>query len=343
MSARARILTRRPVPLRALRRAARSARCAARLAGLTTLLALAHPAWPQELNPRAYVITPVGFNAGSVGYSHQKGDLTLDGAVPITGATANIDVVAFGYYRSLSLLGHSANVAVGLPYGVGEFAGKVADAPRSAHRSGLLDSFIRLSVNLYGGPAMGPAEFRKWSQDILVGFSLKVVAPTGQYDHTRLINLGTNRWAFKPELGYARRVIRPIVEAYGGIWLFTANDDFLASDPASRGERRLQAPIGALELHVSYDVSPRLWISTDFNYWYGGRVNVDGEKHLLTLQSNSRLGVTASLPINPHQSLKISYSDGLVVRFGGKFKTLSVGWQYAWFGVPFRTSARDDG
>ena len=84
-----------------------------------------------------------------------------------------------------------------------------------------------------------------------------------------------------------------------------------------------------------------MWISTDFNYWYGGHVNVNGEEHPLTLQSNSRLGVTASLPVSLHQSLKVSYSDGLVVGFGGKFKTLSIGWQYGWFGLPFQTS-RDD-
>jgi hypothetical protein len=162
--------------------------------------------------------------------------------------------------------------------------------------------------------------------------------PTGQYDHTRLINLGTNRWAFKPELGYARRVIRVIVEAYSGVWLFTANDDFLASDDSVRGDRRTQAPIGALEFHVSYDVNPRLWISTDFNYWYGGRISVNGDKNMLTLQDNSRLGVTASVPVSRRQSLKISHSDGVVVRFGGNFKTLSVGWQYGWLGLPFRTS-----
>jgi hypothetical protein len=97
---------------------------------------------------------------------------------------------------------------------------------------------------------------------------------------------------------------------YGGVWLFT-NHDFLASDDAARADRRLQAPIGALELHVSYDVNPRLWISADFNY--GGRVSVNGERHVLTLQSNSRVGVTASAPVSRRQSLKISYSDGLVV------------------------------
>jgi hypothetical protein len=76
----------------------------------------------------------------------------------------------------------------------------------------------------------------------------------------------------------------------------------------------------------SNDVNPRLWISTAFNYWYGGRVSVNSEEPMLTRPVNSRLGVTASLPVSRHQSLKISYSDGVVVRVGGKFTSLSVGW-----------------
>jgi hypothetical protein len=94
---------------------------------------------------------------------------------------------------------------------------------------------------------------------------------------------------------------------------------------------------------VSDDVNPRLWISSDFNYWYEGRISVNGEGHPQTLESNSRSGVTASVPVSRRQSLKVSYSGGVVVRFGGKFHTLSIGWQYGWFGVPFRTSADHEG
>jgi hypothetical protein len=65
--------------------------------------------------------------------------------------------------------------------------------------------------------------------------------------------------------------------------------------------------------------------TTQVAYWYGGRFSVNGEEHVTTLQSNSRLGVTASVPLGSHQSLKISYSDGVVVHFGGDFKIVSVG------------------
>jgi hypothetical protein len=40
---------------------------------------------------------------------------------------------------------------------------------------------------------------------MLLGASLKIIAPTGQYDPTKLINWGINRWAIKPEFGYSQR------------------------------------------------------------------------------------------------------------------------------------------
>jgi hypothetical protein len=292
----------------------------------------------QDLAPRAYFPTPVSSSAVIVTYAVSDGEVVFDPTLPVTDSTGTIHAAAASYYYAFDFFGRSANVAAVLPFAVGDVSGEVCGEEHAVHRAGAGDSAVRLAVNISGGPARSPLEFAKAGPiRSVLGASLKVVMPTGQYDHTRLINPGTNRWAFKPEFGYARRVFRLIVEGYAGIWLFTANDDFLASDDNSQGDRREQAPIGALEFHVSYDVNPRLWISSDFNYWYGGRVSVNGDKQLLTLQSNSRVGVTASFPVTRRQSLRLSYSDGLLVRFGGKFKTLSVGWQYGWFGLPFRT------
>src|SRR6185436_6278804 len=122
-----------------------------------------------------------------------------------TDSTGRLNLAALTLYRSFSLFGRSANVTAGLPYGVGTFKGTVAEAEISAHRSGLFDSVYRFSVNLAGGRAMTLPEMRQWRQKTLVGASVKVIAPTGQYDPAKLINLGGNRWAFKPEVGVSRR------------------------------------------------------------------------------------------------------------------------------------------
>lgn len=138
----------------------------------------------QDLAPRAYVITPLHSNAMTFTYSYYSGSLLFDGAVPITGATARISAPVITYYHSLNFFGRSANISASLPYGVGSYQGHTLGAEQHAYRSGLLDSFYRFSANLKGGPAMAPPEFSKWRQKMLIGASLKIVAPTGQYDPT---------------------------------------------------------------------------------------------------------------------------------------------------------------
>ena len=211
----------------------------------------------------------------------------------------------------------------------------VFGAEASAYRSGLLDSVFRFSVNLKGARAMPLADFRQWRQKTLLGASLKVVAPTGQYDPTKLINLGANRWAFKPELGYSGRFNHWVVDAYASLWLFTTNPEFFSHNAYVPGtQAQTQKPIGAIEAHLSYDVKPRLWVSLDSNFWYGGRTSLNGVENPATLQKSSRIGVTASFPLSRHQSVKIGFADGAYVRFGGDYRIASVAWQYGWIGKP---------
>ena len=155
----------------------------------------------QDLAPRAYLITPIHSNAVTLTYSFYDGGIIFDGTIPITGATARVHVPVLSYSHSLSFFGRTANFTASLPYGVGNFHGTVVGAEASAYRSGLLPPTLRFSVNLIGGPAMNAPEFIKWRQKTILGASIKLVPLAGQYDPTKLINLGTNRWAIKPEIG----------------------------------------------------------------------------------------------------------------------------------------------
>jgi len=118
-------------------------------------------AYTQDLAPRAYVITPLHANVVTLTYTYYTGGLQFDGAVPITGATANISVPILTYYHALNFFGRSANVVATLPYGVGNLQGMVQGAEGHLYRSGLLDSVYRFSVNLKGGLAMPLEEMRK--------------------------------------------------------------------------------------------------------------------------------------------------------------------------------------
>ena len=85
------------------------------------------------LAPRAYVITPVGFNAITVTWSYFNGGVNLNGTIPVTGATGTFSVSSFTFFW------RSANIIAGLPYGVGTFQGKLEQQQRSVYRSGLVD------------------------------------------------------------------------------------------------------------------------------------------------------------------------------------------------------------
>ena len=289
----------------------------------------------QDLAPRAYLITPIHSNAVTLTYSLFDGNLLFEGAVPITGASARVHVTIFNYSRSLTFFGRTANFTASLPYGVGNFRGTVVGAETLAYRSGLLPVTFRFSVNLVGGRAMNVAEFMQWRQKTILGISFRLVPQAGQYDPTKLINLGTNRWAFKPELGYSRRWEHWTLDAYGGAWFYTTNPEFFSHNLFSPGTNtQTQSPIGSFEGHLSYDFRPRLWMSLDGNYWFGGATSLNGMLSASTLQRNSRVGGTASIPISRHQSIKFSYSNGAYIRYGGNFQNVSLAWQYSWLGRP---------
>ena len=290
---------------------------------------------PQDLAPRAYLITPVHTNAVTLTYAFFDGSITFDGTVPITGATARFNVSVINFSHSLNFFRRSANVLVSLPYGVGNFRGNVMGAETLTYRSGLLPATIRFSINLKGGQAMNVQEFRNWSQKTLLGVSLKFLPLTGQYDPTKLINLGNNRWAFKPELGYSRRWGHWVLDGYGGAWFFTTNPEFFSHNQFSPGTNtQTQSPMGSFEGHLSYDFKPRLWFSLDGNYWFGGSTSLNGLQSPGTVQGNSRVGFTASIPISRRQSVKFSYNNGAYIKYGGNYQNISVGWQYSWLGRP---------
>jgi hypothetical protein len=307
-------------------------RVSSQLAIPAVLVACSVLAAAQDLAPRAYVITPTDANAVTLTWSFYTGGLNFNGTIPITGATGTYSVPTFSYYHSFRFFGRSANITASLPYGVGTFSGSAFGKNASVYRSGLFDLNARFSVNLKGGPAIPAQKFAKWKQKRLLGVSLKIVAPTGQYNPAKLVNWGINRWAFKPELGYSERLGRWILDAYGGAWFYTTNTAYY-NIPVPRPQT--EAPIGSFEGHLSRDLGKsRFWASLDGNFWFGGVTALNGMRNPETKQTSSRIGGTVSVPFTKHQSIKVAYSRGTYVSFGGNYQNLQVAWQYSWIGHP---------
>lgn len=223
----------------------------------------------------------------------------------------------------LEFWGQSGAAALIVPYARLSASGEVGGQTRSVDRSGLTDITMRLSVNLYGAPALSLQQFRDYRQDTIVGVSMLVTAPTGQYDSHRLINLGTNRWSFRPEIGASKAFGRWTVEAAAGVAFYTDNDEFLSANV------REQEPLYGLQGHVLYSFSPALWVALDATYYTGGRTSVNGALNN-DLQENSRWGATLAQSLDRHNSIKLYVNSGLSARTGTKFDTAGVAWQYRW-------------
>lgn len=301
------------------------------------LFLLAQYAPGQSLAPRAYLITPVDSNAVTISSSIYTGGVLFDNAVPITDASGTIGLIVPSFYHSLNFMGRSSNVTLVLPYSIGSFSALVANQDTNVYRSGMGDGAVRFSVNLTGGPAMTVPQFMEWKQKKLLGASIAVQFPSGQYDSSRLINIGDNRWGFKPELGYSQRWSKWILDAYVGGWFFTKNAEFFSQNNFFRGTRQQsQEPIGVVETHLSRDFKPGFWLSLDGNFWYGGRTTLGGVQNLNSLQKNSRVGATAAVRVSKHQSLKFSYARGAYIRVGGDYQAVTIAWQYSWLGTFFK-------
>jgi hypothetical protein len=296
-----------------------------RIFALAPLLFASLAAQAQDIEPRAYSNAPIGVNFLIAGFAATSGGVSADSSVPVTNAHIKTSNLVLGYARVLDIAGMSAKFDVIAPYtklaGTAEYGGD----PVERNITGFGDPSIRLSVNFYGAPALDLKEFANYHQDLIAGASLRVFMPSSQYDPVRLVNIGTNRWAFKPEVGVSKALGRWTVEGQAAVTVFTDNTDFYG------GQTRRQDPLYSLQGHVIYSFRSGIWASADATYFTGGRSTIDGTRKD-DLQNNWRAGGTLAFPIDRRSSIKLYASSGVSARTGNNFDLLGLAWQYRWGG-----------
>ena len=288
------------------------------LAGLSTACA-------QDVEPRAYSNAPVGVNFLISGYVYTQGGLSFDPSLPVKNPHLDTSSMVIAYARVLDLWGKSSKFSVILPYtwlsGSADYMGQKV----RREVNGLADPNFRLSVNLYGAPALTLKDFQEYKQDLIVGATLQVSAPWGQYDSSRLVNIGANRWTFRPEVGISKALGPWTLEVAAAASIFTDNTDFFG------GHTRSQDPIYLFPGHLIYSFPRGIWASLDATYFTGGRSTIDGIQSN-DLQENWRLGGTLAFPINARNSIKLYASSGVWARTGNNYDLIGIAWQYRWGG-----------
>jgi hypothetical protein len=277
----------------------------------------------QDLEPRVYANVPKKLNVAVVGYAFMDGNVLTEPSLPISDFTIQSHNIVATYVRTFALSNKLARIQVALPYTFMDGSANVNGQNIAGSRTGFGDMKVRFGINLLGSPALGKAEFRKYEQKTILGVSLVTAIPTGKYYDDKRVNIGTNRWGFKPEVGISKRFSHFYAEVYGGIWFYTDNNDFL-------GKKMEQKPTGSLQAHASYYFKNSMWLGFNTNWFFGGQTIIDGVGEASEID-NWRVGATFSTPLGKGQSIKFQYHVGAYTNNGLNYYALTAAYQYSFF------------
>ena len=230
----------------------------------------------QELEPRRWSHLPIGTNFAGGGYAYTDADIAFNPVLKLENVEMKLHTWAVKYIRTFELFQKSARIGFAQGFQKGRWSGLVDGVPKSIKRSGLSDSVLRFAINLYGSPPLEGKEFAAYRARVaggetIVGTALVVQVPTGDYMDDKLINLGTNRFTFRPQLGVVHNRGKWSMELTAAAWLYTNNDDFFD------GNKLEQDPFYALQAHLIYNFRPGLWAAASAGYGFGGESTVNGE------------------------------------------------------------------
>ena len=271
--------------------------------------ALLAPPLAAQVPARFYWKTLSGANAVPVIFNSMSGNTNPYDPAHLVSPGADIEatLAIAGYGRTFTLFGRGALVAVLLP--VGRISGDVTAAGQTLSQTarGFGDPTFEFDINLIGPSA------QKSLVDVLryePGFSLDLIVdlavPIGEYDDSRSLNLGQNRWYGRVgapivwQLGAWVPGRRTTLEFLPAVWLFGKNDDFV-------GQTLETDPLVQLDAHLTRDFTAHLWGSLDGSWYQGGAASLDGvEGEKL---DNLAFGLTLGYQINDNLGLTVGYKS----------------------------------
>ena len=277
----------------------------------------------QTLEPKLYANIPIGLNFLLLGVGHTEGAIPENSSLGLEDPNLNINSTFFVYGRTFDLLGHNTKFDIIVPYSNIHGTALHNGTPVTRDVQGMGDTKVRVSYNIFGAPALSLQEFASYKPDTVLGVSLQVTIPTGQYDSSKLVNISTHRWAVKPGIGISKTFSNYTFEFSADAEFYSSNDDFFG------GIKRKQDPIYSTQAHVLYTFGRAMWLGVGVTYYWGGEFfnNELGSNEEL---GNSRFGATFAYPINKHHSIKLYGNSGINTRYGTDFDAIGIAWQYGW-------------
>jgi hypothetical protein len=289
-----------------------------------SLFFVSHLSIAQDLEPRAYANMPKNGNVIVGTYGFLKGNVVSDANLPIDDFIISSNNFGVGYLHTFGLGGKLARVQVALPFVLMDGHATVNDEKITGNRTGFGDMRIRLGINLLGSPALARKDFAQYQQKTIFGVSLVTSVPNGVYYPDKRINIGTNRWGFKPEVGISKRFKHVYAELYSGVWFYTKNTEYLGDNVLK------QDPVLNFQSHACYYFKNQMWLGLNATWFSGGKTEVD-DLPAGSVINSSRIGATFSMPLSRSQSVKVQYNSGVFKDLGLNYESLSLSYQYIFF------------
>jgi hypothetical protein len=271
----------------------------------------------QDVQPRVYTPAPTGVTVLTLGYAYSSGSVLFDRIVPVENVTGTIHSLNAAFSRSIALFGMAGRADVAVPFVTGDWQGEVEESMQSTSRTGIGDPVLRYALFITGAPALTTDEFTRFQPKTIVGVTMRLHLPLGQYETNKSINLGSNRWVFSPQIGVSHAVRSFTFEAYAGVWLFTNNKEFLGT------KVQAQSPLTTLQVHVSYLFDNGIWIAASSRQSLGGAVTIDGGDKLEP-ETNNRLGLACAIPVKPRYVVKLVTTTGVTATVGNDYSAVAL-------------------
>jgi len=278
----------------------------------------------QFTGPRSYDNIPVGTNQLELSYSYAHANASIDNSLIITGANFSLNQGTVDYTRYFGLLHRLTWVEAAVP--VAGLGGSISGTNIQGSTTGAGDSSYAVGMLLKGGPALTVAQFEDYKPATTLGVSLTITAPTGSYHSDKILNLGSHRWSFMPEIALSHPFgsgQKWELDAYASAYFYTDNTSY-------HGREILrQEPLPGLEGHISYSFNDNVWASLDTRYSFRGTTVLDGVSQN-NAQQNFILGCEMDVSLDSRNSLVFEFAKALVHHNGPALVGFSVKYDYTW-------------
>jgi hypothetical protein len=288
------------------------------------VLCSTYSAYAQFTVAHNYDNTPIGVNLLEISYAYVHANASLDPSLIVAGANFNLNQGNISYTRYFGFVHRLVWVQASVP--LASLSGSVSGTTIQGSVSGTGDSSYAVSALLKGGPALTVEQFENHRPTTTVGMTLTISAPTGQYNSSKLLNLGSDRWSFKPEIALSHPFgteKRWECDAYANASFFTDNRSYHGV------EILRQQPLPGIEGHISYSFTNNLWASLDTRYSSRGVTLVNGLNQNNT-QQNFLLGSEVNVSLNARSSLIFQFAKAVIHQNGPAETGFDVKYDFVW-------------